>query len=325
MHAKRSTLVAEAGIHRITPLHRAVFSVGQTADDDDGGVDTSSRAREVLDLLLDRLPPGAVDATAVWGTTAFMLACERGDVTTATKLVEAECDVRKKDAKNQTGLEKATQLGNKEFLADLERNLQGDDLHRTKTRIAWERSRPMVQQRQVRESINIAFERLIFWAHSTDGAAPYSTWIYLAEGGFGKVFLVSNIYPPIEMDGERISKAVVKAAKLSGKGEITKEIEELSRLSHPNIVRILAYSSGVVDNAGSESWVLVTDYCVTDLEKLTVPNKTVREILQCEEYPDMEISTEVLLTLLTEAARGMAYVHGEKKTHLDIKQDVSRP
>ena len=122
----------------------------------------------------------------------------------------------------------------------------------------------------------------------------------------------------------------MKAAKDNGKGEITKEIEELSRLSHPNIVRILAYSSGVTDIVGSESWLLVVDYCVTDLEKLTVPNKTMREILtqtkspRCEEYPVLQISTEVLLQLLVHVASGMAYVHGEKKVHLDIKQDVSR-
>lgn len=39
--------------------------------------------------------------------------------------------------------------------------------------------------------------------------APYSTWIYLAEGTFGKVFLVSDIYPPIEMDGERCDLSVL--------------------------------------------------------------------------------------------------------------------
>lgn len=167
MHEKRSTLCAEAGNFRITALHRAVLRAGHTKDETG-----SSSVQEILDLLLGLLPATskAVDATTVWGTTSFMLACEMGDVITATKLIQAGCDVRKKDTmKNQNGFEKATALGHTAFLSKLEEHLPDNDLVRTETRRDWERSRPVVQQRLVRESINIAFERMIFWAHATDG------------------------------------------------------------------------------------------------------------------------------------------------------------
>ena len=72
----------------------------------------------------------------------------------------------------------------------------------------------------------------------------------------------------------------------------------------------------------------MTDYCVTDLEKLAVPKKTMREILMDANAPDGElypgtvIETAVLLKLLTQSAEGMAFVHSCSKQHLDIKPEV---
>ena len=92
------------------------------------------------------------------------------------------------------------------------------------------------------------------------------------------------------------------------------EIVELSKLNHPHIVRILAYTHGNGEDSsqdGPKSWLLVMDYCETDLKALQEDSTLMRD----------ERRDSVMLRLLTQVALGMEYIHSKDKTHLDIKPE----
>ena len=58
--------------------------------------------------------------------------------------------------------------------------------------------------------------------------SPFAEWNPLGEGTYGKVFLVP-LFPPISIRGERVTHAVVKAAKKAKTaGELNPEIEASS-------------------------------------------------------------------------------------------------
>ena len=148
-----------------------------------------------------------------------MVACELGDVHTAIKLVEAGCDVRKTDSAARTGLERAKKHGHHQMFATLERSLDEAALQSVRSGIQWEQERPDVPDR-IREDTDLTggFGRLIFWAlEIVDAAAQsrYSTWKYLAEGTFGKVFLVTDVYPMIQLNGERLDRASSSSRRLA--------------------------------------------------------------------------------------------------------------
>ena len=75
--------------------------------------------------------------------------------------------------------------------------------------------------------------RLGFWAAGLEQAgevsfSPFAEWNPLGEGANGKVFLVP-LFPPISIRGERVTQAVVKAAKKAKTaGELNPEIEASS-------------------------------------------------------------------------------------------------
>ena len=60
------------------------------------------------------------------------------------------------------------------------------------------------------------------------------------------------------------------------------------------------------------SWMLVMDYCVTDLEKIG----------GLKAHADVSYRTEeLMLDLLTQTARGMDYIHSAEKMHWDLKPE----
>ena len=64
--------------------------------------------------------------------------------------------------------------------------------------------------------------------HFTD-FSPFAEWELVGEGAYGKVFLVP-LFPPISIRGERVTEAVVKAAKKAKTaGELNLEIKVSSR------------------------------------------------------------------------------------------------
>ena len=118
------------------------------------------------------------------------------------------------------------------MFAALERSLDGPALRRVRSGIQWEQERPDVPDR-IREDTDLTggFGRLIFWAlEIVDPTAHsrYSTWKFLAEGTFGKVFLVTEVYPMIQLNGERLDRVVVKLPKAGAIDELRQEIVELA-------------------------------------------------------------------------------------------------
>ena len=81
-----------------------------------------------------------------------------------------------------------------------------------------------------RDELRLDPNRLGFWAAGLEQGgevhfSPFAEWDPLGEGAYGKVFLVP-LFPPISIRGERVTKAVVKAAKKAKTaGELNLEIK----------------------------------------------------------------------------------------------------
>ena len=84
-----------------------------------------------------------------------------------------------------------------------------------------------------RDDYRIDANRIGFWAALPEQGgevhfSPFAEWNPLGEGAYGKVFLVP-LFPPISIRGERVTEAVVKAAKKAQTaGELNPEIEASS-------------------------------------------------------------------------------------------------
>ena len=121
---------------------------------------------------------------------------------------------------------------------------------------------------------------------------------------------------PVSIVGRRmacqsdIHAAALKAAKPSNASDdldFRNEIADLAQLNHENIVRILCFTSGVMEAGATEpSWMLVMDYCDSDLEKISGLKKS----------DDVQFRTDkLMLELLAQTAKGMEYIHDHGKTH----------
>ena len=62
-----------------------------------------------------------------------------------------------------------------------------------------------------RDDLQLDHRRFVLW----DIDAPFVMWIKLAEGGFGVVYLVSGISPPIVIAGKHFSRIAMKVPKRS--------------------------------------------------------------------------------------------------------------
>ena len=116
-----------------------------------------------------------------------------------------------------------------------------------------------------REDLEIDPLRLEFWALEE---GSHGHWEFLAEGGFGKVYLVPA-FPPIEgVSGARYDQVAIKAAKTGADGELKGETEGLAQLSHAHIVSILGFTHCSPASDEPKKWLMLLEYCPSDLEKL---------------------------------------------------------
>ena len=214
--------------HRITALHRAVRQ---------GSPAMVHAVLEKLNSLRSEPKQLALDAaTGLFSRTAFMLACEGGAPEIAVQLVEAGCDMTKLDNIQRTGLEIAAQSGHAAEICEQLGQLQAsgrlaamprtrsDGLVRLRSVLDRVLERPDVLERRP-ERISIPFQRITVWA-----IRPYSNWRFLAEGGFGKIFLVEDVDLDLISNGQQIKRVVIKAAKVNAAGELKRETEELAKL-----------------------------------------------------------------------------------------------
>eukprot|EP01046_Picozoa_sp_COSAG06_P063665 COSAG06_NODE_14887_length_1117_cov_1.148330_1_plen_279_part_10 len=166
----------------ITPLHRAAHT-GDLAEVRQLLSDLESEPHNQRAVMLD--------ARMAHNATPFMLACELGASEVAVALLKAGCDASATDDRGRTGVQLALLAG-----------------HETQDFSDLSQQRLDQKEDYFQDSFKLGFSRFIMW--STGGQYPTgpesaSNWTFMAEGGFGKVFRCDDVWPPIEVSGERIS------------------------------------------------------------------------------------------------------------------------
>ena len=173
-----------------------------------------------------------------------------------------------------------------------------------------------------RDDLELDPKRFTFW-----DIEPFSCWGKkvngrtkpLAEGGFGKVYLVNDVFP-IEVAGRMFTKVVMKVPKPSGVVELKGEVESLGGLAHPNVVQILGMVKGLEPD-GTEAWMMPLEYCLTDLQKVVHGKaQTDAACKSFDEYTGTEWVSP-MVDFAEQIATGFVYIHGEGRPHLDIKPE----
>ena len=243
----------------IQPLHRAARG---------GHVEVGQVLLEAGAVVNAQLEPSKM--------TAFHVACDAGRPKFVDWLVdEARCDTELKSGRGKTGWDLARRLSSVESVIltdDLQRSRSavpcGEidlSLQRRATLGAHDQLAREHKSRQSRPDVHesfmeqqFQFDRLIFWA-----LLRYANWTWLAEGGFGEVYRVSHIFPALEIGGGEhdVSQLAIKAAKQDSQGQLKGEIKELTKLSHPNIVRIYGFCLGTPKGSSEDSWMMALE-CV---------------------------------------------------------------
>ena len=299
----------EKGADSISPLHRAAHAADL------------SKVQQLLSEPKNRRA-AVLNARMAHGATAFMLACEVGALEVAVALLEAGCDAHMTDDRGRTGVQLAILEGHAALAGFLAQDY---------AELSQQRPDPTDT---FQDSFKIGFTRFVIWSTAPPFPDTASNWNFLAEGGFGKVYRCHDVWPPIEIAGERIRSVAIKAAKgVAAAGapiddasatrsvygdrqedvDFKQEIADLAQLNHGNIVRILGFTQSQLAPAATlQSWMLVMDYCATDLEKICGLRKHADAVYRTD---------ELMLDLLTQTARGMEYIHGEGKTHWDLKPE----
>ena len=132
---------------------------------------------------------------------------------------------------------------------------------------------------------------------------------------FGKVYLISNVLPPVCIGSRMFSRFVVKVAKTDTKGaaeDLISEVEALANLSHVNIVQILGFVHGPSPQDERPAYMMCLEYAESDLQKL---------LHHKDDAVHGDYSQALMVTLAVEIARGLAYIHSMDKMHLDLKPE----
>ena len=162
-----------------------------------------------------------------------------------------------------------------------------------------------------RDDIDLDYQRLIQW-HVTD---PFvELWEYVGMGAYGKVYVIRFVAPPIEVSGRRFDRVAVKVPRPEGVAELKREVEQLAKLEHCNIVMILGMSQGPAPDV-AQAWIMCLEFCESDL----------RYLLHSREAKHKDIyelySVDRMVKFAQGIANGLAYCHGERVLHLDIKSE----
>eukprot|EP01045_Picozoa_sp_COSAG04_P014025 COSAG04_NODE_1029_length_8668_cov_5.545104_3_plen_530_part_00 len=283
----------------ITPLHRAVW-LGDL---------------EIAEVLLVS-STDCIDAQTEYGYTALHMASIGGHDHIVKLLLERSCDTSLAHFRNRTAWDLSL-LSSSEGSARVAAafNREAGQGHEALMREHERReSRPEVAP--TREDLEMDPLRLEFWALE-EGSRDH--WEYLAEGGFGKVYLVPA-FPPLEgVSGARFGQVAIKAAKTGAQDELSGEIKGLAELSHANIVSILGFTHCSPEPGEAAKWLMLLEYCQSDVEKLLYGGEPDGVLIAVDR--ESRSPRQLMLDLAHQIALGMEYIHSASVTHLDLKPE----
>jgi serine/threonine protein kinase len=223
------------------------------------------------EILSMQLPPyhySALHYCAVYGDAD---ASADGPYAAIAKLlIQHGCKTSSLNHRGKTAWDLAQQLqpgdGRKHILIVVfEQCIKEDGHAELKAEQQRRRLRPNVAD-TFRDDLNLHHDRFTLWS-----ITPFSQWgkeaaggqiLPLAQGGFGKVYLVMDISPPIEVTGRLFRSCVLKVPKQFKQAvdDLKEEVERLGPLAHPNVVQILGMVNGPEPD-GTEAWMMALE-CV---------------------------------------------------------------
>ena len=134
-----------------------------------------------------------------------MLACEKGCLRTVEALVQAGCRTMLRNAHGRTGWDLAKACGHAtvtDWLTEQAKDKGGklaEELEQLK-------AKPMETQRQ--EDAEILEDRLHVWS-----TKRFGNWKRIGGGAYGDIYLVTGVFPALEVQGRRVSSVGVKTVK----------------------------------------------------------------------------------------------------------------
>ena len=232
-YAAINTLLQQGGIHyNVSVQDSTILPVHRTA-----------RLRDVkmLQLLLNEVPVRArsdfLNTQTDYGYTALHWCAVFDSPTMTRELIIQGCDTSILNYRGKTAWDVAEAAQAKKVL-----NTIMELAHSGKYPLLREEQERRMHRPNVaeffRDDISLDQMRFMMWGTPQ---TPFSQWDFLAEGGFGKVFKVKDVSPPIESNGRQFSVVAVKIPKPEGVDELKAEVEALSKLAHENVC--LLYTS----------------------------------------------------------------------------------
>jgi serine/threonine protein kinase len=164
-----------------------------------------------------------------------------------------------------------------------------------------------------RDDLELEHRRFTLW-----NIEPFSNWgevgadgriVPLAEGGFGKVYLIEDVSPPVAVNGRLFRRVAMKVPKPSGVSELKGEVQSLGCLAHENVVQILGMVEGPEPD-GSTAWMCCLEFCESDIARILYGDSS------------KHYSLELMLIMAEQIAEALVYIHSEGVAHLDLKPCV---
>jgi hypothetical protein len=307
-------LSSDGTTHPIRPLHRAV----QTG------------SLVMVNLFVDdEIHPKALSAVlnmrTEFGFTVLHWACLYNYAPIVELLLdrplEQQCDTSATNYRGKTAWDVAEAVKAQavlkvlETFADPSHRRANPGLCKEKER---RQRRPEVEE-TFRDDMEIEYRRFILWVVENISEAYGEP---IAEGGYGRIFLLPNVSPPLQVGKRLFHRVVLKVPKPIGVQELKDEVVALSHLCHDNVVQILGMTEGPAPGTGGDNaWQMALEFCETDMLKI-VHGKvdTDLEGKAYQEYSGAEWAA-LMATFAEQIAAGCVYIHSQERPHLDIKPE----
>ena len=229
----------------------------------------------MVELLIEEVEqharPSFLSTQSQFGYTCLHWCALNGHAQVAELLLRERCDPTVTNSRGRTAWDVAQSVHAAEVLDVFEKlaHLEPSHPHANgalRKEKARRDLRPKVDVDTYRDDLELEHIRFCLW----DIGRQCSTWgikvaadgriVPLAEGGFGKVYLITEVSPPIEVTGRQFRMAVLKVPRQFKKAvdDLKEEVRRLGWLSHQHVVQILGMVHGPEPD-GTEAWMMALE------------------------------------------------------------------